>query len=289
MSTKNVIVKKALTFSSQNKKNQIAAFAAQAAFFLMMAVFPFVVIFISGVRAFIKTKAELMDALWDFFPENITSIVDNLISEIYAAPFGITLAASIIIAIWSASVGTMAIERGLNFLDGTEDTKNYFVRRITNGLYTIIFCIMLIALVCVYVFGNTIMEKLIAGMENEEFFYNIYFYSKLLAGPVVVFALLLFVYCFLPDKHLKLKTVIPGAVFTTVVWVVLSMAFSWYIEHYGFKTYIYGNLGGIMLGMLWMYGLMYALMIGAELNLVFRDQIMGALGTLKSKITHKKD
>ena len=194
---------------------------------------------------------------------------------------------SAVVAVWSAAKGTMAIERGLNFMDRTKDTKNYILRRLTNALYTLIFCVMLIALVGVYVLGNTIMEDILAKTNWVDYSEKIFFYSRLLTAPVLVFAVILLIYCRLPDNHLRLKTAIPGAVFTTVCWVLLSAAFSSYLTYFGINTYMYGNLGGMVIAMLWLYICMYILLLGAELNLFFRDEIRSVFRKIHTDL-HKK-
>ena len=210
-----------------------------------------------------------------------------MVDEIYSTQVGTTMIVSAVVAVWSAAKGTMAIERGLNFMDRTKDTKNYILRRLTNALYTLIFCVMLIALVGVYVLGNTIMEDILAKTNWVDYSEKIFFYSRLLTAPVLVFAVILLIYCRLPDNHLRLKTAIPGAVFTTVCWVLLSAAFSSYLTYFGINTYMYGNLGGMVIAMLWLYICMYILLLGAELNLFFRDEIWSVFRKIHTDL-HKK-
>lgn len=270
-----------------NKDNQLSAFAAQAAFFLLLSFFPFAMMLLIGIRFLPVTQAEFMTLVKEVIPGDMADTLSYMIDEIYSAKVGITMIVSAIVAIWSAAKGTMAIERGLNFMDRTKDTKNYILRRLINALYTLIFCIMLIALVGVYVLGNTIMEDILAKTNWVDYSEKIFFYSRLLTAPVLVFAVILLIYCRLPDNHLRLKTAIPGAVFTTVCWVLLSAAFSSYLTYFGINTYMYGNLGSMVIAMLWLYICMYILLLGAELNLFFRDGIRDILIKIKNYI-HKK-
>ncbi len=270
-----------------NKDNQLSAFAAQAAFFLLLSFFPFAMMLLIGIRFLPVTQAEFMTLVKEVIPGDMADTLSYMIDEIYSAKVGITMIVSAIVAIWSAAKGTMAIERGLNFMDRTKDTKNYILRRLINALYTLIFCIMLIALVGVYVLGNTIMEDILAKTNWVDYSEKIFFYSRLLTAPVLVFAVILLIYCRLPDNHLRLKTAIPGAVFTTICWVLLSAAFSSYLTYFGINTYMYGNLGSMVIAMLWLYICMYILLLGAELNLFFRDGIRDILIKIKNYI-HKK-
>ena len=270
-----------------NKDNQLSAFAAQAAFFLLLSFFPFAMMLLIGIRFLPVTQAEFVALIEEIIPGDMANMLSYMVDEIYSAQVGMTMIISAIVAIWSAAKGTMAIERGLNFMDRTKDTKNYILRRLTNALYTLIFCVMLIALAGVYVLGNTIMEDILAKTNWVDYSEKVFFYSRLLTAPVLVFAVILLIYCRLPDNHLRLKTAIPGAVFTTVCWVLLSAAFSSYLTYFGINTYMYGNLGGMVIAMLWLYICMYILLLGAELNLFFRDSIRDIFIKLRDQIQKK--
>ena len=213
-----------------------------------------------------------MALIEEIIPGDMANMLSYMVDEIYSAQVGMTMIISAIVAIWSAAKGTMAIERGLNFMDRTKDTKNYILRRLTNALYTLIFCVMLIALAGVYVLGNTIMEDILAKTNWVDYSEKVFFYSRLLTAPVLVFAV---------------KTAIPGAVFTTVCWVLLSAAFSSYLTYFGINTYMYGNLGSMVIAMLWLYICMYILLLGAELNLFFRDSIRDIFIKLRDQIQKK--
>ncbi len=274
-----------------NRDNQVSAFAAQAAFFLLLSFFPLIMAILYGIRFFFDTEEQVVVLAEEFVPNTMVELFDYMIGEAYQIPVGITMIISIIVAVWSAARGTMAIERGLNFMDRTEDTKNYIVRRVINAFYTLIFCVMLVALIGVYVFGNMILEFAVSNTPNvwSDIIEETYIFLRLLTGPVLIFSIMLLIYCKLPDNHLKLKTVIPGAVFTTVCFVLLSVAFSTYLEYFGFNTYMYGNLGGMVIAMIWIYACMYAFMVGAEINLFFRDEVTTAWNRLKNRVKKNKE
>lgn len=81
------------------------------------------------------------------------------------------------------------------------------------------------------------------------------------------------IYTFVPDKKLKLREQIPGAVFSTVGWMAFSFAFSLYFNHIGGKnySYMYGSLTAIVLLLLWLYMCMCILFFGAEINYYWKE------------------
>lgn len=265
------------------RQDQLAAFAAQAAFFMLLSVFPFAMLLLTTIKYLPFTKDQFMDVVLDLIPEEYGSYINYLTQEIYTTGFGWTLFISAVLAIWSASRGTMAVERGLNFLDRVEDTKNYFLRRGLNALHTLIFCMMLILVAGVYILGNSLIMKILDHTNLEAYSDTILFYAKLLTGPVIVFGVLLLIFHKLPDTRHTFMSCIPGAVFSTIGWIALSIGFSYYVEKIGINTYTYGSLASIILVMLWLYLCMYILFLGAELNKFLRKGFWEYLKALFGK------
>ena len=108
-----------------NKDNQLSAFAAQAAFFLLLSFFPFAMMLLIGIRFLPVTQAEFIELVAEMIPGKMAETLRFMVDEIYSTQVGTTMIVSAVVAVWSAAKGTMAIERGLNFMDRTKDTKNY--------------------------------------------------------------------------------------------------------------------------------------------------------------------
>ena len=85
---------------------------------------------------------------------------------------------------------------------------------------------------------------------------------------VVLMVVFTVVYTWVPNKKLKLIHQIPGAVFSTIGWIVFSFFFSLYIKHFG-GTSIYGSFSTIIFMMIWLYCCIYLFLIGANLNRYF--------------------
>jgi membrane protein len=75
---------------------------------------------------------------------------------------------------------------------------------------------------------------------------------------------------YVPNRKSKLRYELPGAVFSTIVWMVYSWAFSFYISNYANYSVTYGSLATIVIFILWLYVTMNIVFIGAEINVVLR-------------------
>ena len=82
----------------------------------------------------------------------------------------------------------------------------------------------------------------------------------------VVLALAL-LYRFGPSRNApRWQWVAPGAVLATLLWLVTSVAFSFYVGHLSSYDAMYGSIGAVVGVMMWFYVTVYVVLLGAELN-----------------------
>ena len=74
------------------------------------------------------------------------------------------------------------------------------------------------------------------------------------------------VYYFAPDAEQDWIWITPGSVLATILWIVASLAFRFYVTNFASYNETYGAIGGVMVLLLWFYVSGIALLIGAELN-----------------------
>ena len=192
--------------------------------------------------------------------------------------------ATILLTVWSASKGTMAIGRGLTFMAGKEDSVNYFLRRAIHTLYTLIFCVMLVAVMVIYILGDVVVSKMLVRLDSVERFQLVDTVANILSIVKIAF----------PVERVRIKTAVPGAAFTTILWMLLSFGVSSYINIVGINTYMYGSLASVILLALWLYMCMYVMLIGAEINKFMDNGIRGIrrrahkAGRKKRRLERKK-
>jgi membrane protein len=86
----------------------------------------------------------------------------------------------------------------------------------------------------------------------------------------VLFAFALIYYA--PDVEQRFRWISPGAIFAVVVWLLFSLAFSFYVNNFGSYNATYGSLAGVMILLLYMYYSAFIMLVGAELNQVIEER-----------------
>jgi membrane protein len=88
--------------------------------------------------------------------------------------------------------------------------------------------------------------------------------------PFLLIGFFLLVYMNVPNRKSKVRYELPGAIFSTIVWMVYSWAFSFYISNYANYSVTYGSLATIVIFILWLYVTMNIVFVGAEIIGVLR-------------------
>lgn len=262
--------------------DHVGAYAAQSAFFFMLCLIPIILLMITLVQYTPVTKADVMTAVIRVFPSSVDSLITSVVNQVYNQSSGI-IPVTVIIALWSAGKGVLAMTGGLNCVYNCRETRNYIFLRIRATIYTVMFILVIIFLLVLSVFGNAL--NIFIG-ENVSFLSGLADWlikMRVYITPVVLMIFSLFIYKFLPNRKDLLKKQIPGAVFAAIGWMVVSWIFSVYVDIFKGFSSMYGSLTTIVLIMLWMYFCMYSILLGGEINIFMYDKIFTGTSRNKSK------
>ncbi len=259
--------------SRKIRDDHIAAFSAQAAFFIIISFFPFIMLLLSIVKYFPIEEESMFRLLSQAFPTTVNSLIESIISEIYRVAASTTLiSATIVSTIWSSGKGFLAIMKGLNSVYEINETRHGLLLRAMAALYTLIFAIIVIATMILFVFGNRLyfwIEHRFPVIEDTAF---LIISLRTIVGLITLIIFFLLIYIVIPNRKTKIMRELPGAMICAVGWMGFSYAFSYYIDNFSNYASMYGSLTAIVLFMLWLYFCMYILFLGAEFNLLFENK-----------------
>lgn len=266
------IYKKISDISAEITRDHVGAYAAQTAFFFLLCMIPIILLLLTLVQYTPVTKADVMTAVIQVFPSSVDSLITSIVNQVYNQSTGI-VPVTIIVALWSAGKGVLAMSSGLNCVYNCQETRNYIFLRIRATLYTVMFILVIILLLVLSVFGNTLnilVEEHVPIMKNMA---DWLIEARMIITPTVMLVFLMLIYKFLPNRKDKYRKQIPGAIFATIGWMVVSWVFSVYVDIFQGFSSMYGSLTTIMLIMMWLYFCMYSILLGGELNMMLYDKM----------------
>ncbi len=245
------------------KKNHTSSFAASTAFFLFLSLVPMLILLCTIIPYTPLTEELLLESVLQLFPESFAPFWAGIVREVYEKSAGV-LSVAALVTIWSAGKGMLALMRGLNEILDTEEKRGYFAVRMIASFYTLILLIVIVLALLLNVFGTVIVNLLTGRFVQLVKVWGVLVQFRFLPVFLVMVILFTAIYAYVPDKKLRFREQIPGAVFTSVMWSILSWGFSKYVAIGGGN--IYGSLSIIVLIMLFLYFCMYMVLVGAQIN-----------------------
>lgn len=270
-----------INFMKKIKKDRVSAYAAQSSFFIIVSFFPFIMLLMTILQYTAVPEDTLLDITKAIFPDSIHYVVESIVNEMYNNISTAILSITIISTLLAACKGFVALIEGLNSVFGIEETRNYFVLRLSAIFYTVIMIITIVLSLIILVFGN----KLIAFISQYyplagEIVTSVLRVKSLLS--ISIFTLLFTcMYVIIPNRHTTFRRQIPGALFASAGWIIFSYFFSLYVGYTDKYSIIYGSLSALVFIMLWLYVCMTLFLYGAEVNLFLEKQF--ALRRIRDK------
>ena len=262
---------KVIEITSRIGNDHVGAYAAQAAYFFMLSLIPIILLLITMVQYTPVTKADIMTAVLQVFPSSVETLITSIVNQVYNQSMGV-IPLTILVALWSAGKGVLAMTNGLNMIYKCQETRNYVVLRIRATIYTVMFLLVIIFLLVMSVFGNTLNIFITEHIPFLEQFADKLIRIRIVITPILLVVFSLMLYKFLPTRKGRIKEQLSGAAFTAVGWMIVSWIFSVYLDVFkGFST-MYGSLTTIVLIMLWMYFCMYGILLGGEMNVMVKEK-----------------
>ncbi len=273
--------------------DNIFAIAGQSAFFLILSAVPLSMFIVSILQNLHIPVEFIENILSGIFSEQIVDEISGFLTNAYKSAVGISLI-TLIITLWSAAQGIHAITNGLNRIYDAYENRNWLFLRIRAMFYTIAFFAIILISLLIIGLGTSINEWLSPYLKYLPDFVALIYHLRYLLVFLFLVVLFALVYRNFPNisrkqhKEYGIKYQLPGAFLCTLSWYVLSFGISIYVDNFnGFS--IYGGLATLAGIMIWLYFCMVCLMICAEINYVYHEQIKNfSLRSLTNKLKKRK-
>jgi membrane protein len=250
-------------------EDDMITYASALAYQVLFSIFPFV-IFLVALLGFLRLSnffewlnmhAQIV------FPQQAMEQVNKVIAELQQQKGGL-LSFGMIVALWSASAAVRATMNALNVAYDVSEGRPAWKIYPLSILYTIGVAAMLILAVVLMMIGPQAVQWLAHQVGIEQIFVALWAWLR---WPVALFLLTLAVaviYYVAPDVEQEFRFITPGATLAVIVWIVMSLAFNYYVSNFGNYSATYGSIGAIIVLLLYFFISAAVLLFGAELNAV---------------------
>lgn len=263
---------KAWGYWEQIRPMHIGQHAAHAGYFIVLSVFPTLVLLLGLLRYTDLDAGDLLSLLSGFLPEVLMPATEKLLISTYAYTSTAVVSISAISVLWSASRGVYALLTGLNTIYGVRENRGYLYTRSISVFYTFLFLVVLVLTLVLNVFGEAIVERLPAARGAFWEFLDSIVDLRIILLMLLQTGLFTAMFMALPNRKNKFSDSFPGAVLASLGWLLFSDLFSYYVEYFSNYTNIYGSVYTVALAMLWLYFCLCLLFCGGALNKILMKE-----------------
>lgn len=258
-------LKKLVRYLSQRK---VSLYAANASFFLILSVFPVLVLLLSLIRYTGLQVETFADFIAEVIPGTLMPTVNRLILSAYVNSSGAVLSVSAVAALWSASRGMYSFITGLNAIYEVQENRGYIRTRLISMGYTFAFLLVLMMTLILHVFGGDLL-KFLRTIPIPAFLLSLLDMGEFLL-LILQTALFCTMFMVLPNERNGLRESIPGALLASIGWQTFTNIYSTYSLRSTAYADIYGSVYVAVLGMLWLYFCICIVFYGGVLNKILQ-------------------
>jgi membrane protein len=252
------------------QRDDALGLAAQLAYYLILALFPFILVLVSLMGTFGSEElaSEVLGYFRQVMPEEAYKIIEtftgNIISGDAKAP-GL-LSFGILFTIWAASGAFAALMNALNRAYDVQETRAFWKVRGIAILMTLGLSVLILVGVLLLVLGPQIGATIANVFGLGDLFLLVWDIARWpMALLFMVFTVAL-LYYFAPDVDQPFRWITPGGLIGVLLWVLASVAFNFYVSNFGSYNKTYGSIGAVIVLLLYLYISSLTILFGAELN-----------------------
>ncbi|MBJ6123966.1 YihY/virulence factor BrkB family protein [Microvirga splendida] len=255
-------------------KDRVMSVAAGVTYYALLAIFPAIAALVSlyGLFADPATLQDHLNAMAGVLPGGALDIIREQVTRIASqggGTLGFSFIIGLLISLWSANAGMKAVFDALNIVYDEEEKRSF----VKLNLISLTFTLGAILFIIVAVTGIVVLPILLGFLGLGS---SIEWLLSLARWPVLLLVVVLglsLVYRYGPSRDTaEWKWITPGGVIAAVLWLAVSMLFSWYVANFGSYNETYGSLGAVIGFMTWIWISSIVVLLGAEVNAEMEHQ-----------------
>ncbi len=247
------------------KKPEMRVLPGQLAFFFVISLIPLIALIGAIAAKFSISIETVKESIMGVIPSGVANV---LLSTINGERLNFNIIVFFFSAFILASNGPHSMIITSNEIYKIK-SRDIVSRRIKAIMMTVVLVSLLLFLLVVPVFGNSIFGILKEYSKNQTAVDALYTVYKILKYPisiVLVYLNIKLLYVLAPDKKIESNSTTQGAIFTTISWIIATEIYSIYVGKFSKYNIFYGSISNILILLLWVYILSYIFVLGMAFN-----------------------
>lgn len=245
--------------------------AAALAYFLLFAIFP-MSIFISNLIGLLELDiVEITMTLKHLLPGAMIQIVEGYLEYVTNSASTSLFLFSLVFSIWFPMRAVKVLMDNVHKayqLGKPHSAKTYLLRQF---VFTALLLLSIFLMLFVLTLGERVVLEIVAFLSNDtwkisQYVLSIWQYSRFVLVGLLMLFILTSLYVFSLERKQPLRYVLPGIFVSLILWLIVSLVFSFYVENFANYSLLYGTLGTVIVAMIWLYLTAMVLLLGLEFN-----------------------
>ena len=246
--------------------HDVARDSAALTYYLLFAIFP-LLIFVSTLLGVLELDiASITAVLAPILPSDVVDIMRTYLEYVAANQRRQLLWFGLVFSIWFPMRSTGCLMHSLRKAFGRSAPENILLGQLRTLLFTIWMIFVIGLTLALVVVGRRALYFLSGFLPLSETFISVWGYLRFIILGLVMAISLGILYQLALGQRRPLREVLPGVGSSLAAWLLLSMAFSYYVENMARYAQLYGSIATIVVVLLWLYMSGQVLILGAELS-----------------------
>lgn len=246
--------------------HDVARDSAALTYYLLFAIFPLLV-FISTLLGLLELDIEAITAvLTPLLPADVVDVLGSYLEYVSANQSRQLLWFSLVFSVWFPMRATGCLMHSLRKAFGWGAPEKIWVGPLRTLLFTVWLIVVIAVTLVLVVVGRSALEFAGRLVTVPEGFIAAWTYLRFAALALVMALSLAVLYMLAQGQRQPLREVLPGVGGSLAAWMAVSMGFSYYVEHAGRYSVLYGSIATVVVVLLWLYMSAQILILGAEFS-----------------------
>lgn len=247
--------------------NKVGRNAAAMTYYLLFAMFPFF-IFVTSLLGLLHLPTLTLDGqITRFLPEDVVAFLNLAIEHITKSSNNALLTFGLVFSVWFPLRAVSNLMEAINDIYGEEKSGSHSIR---TAILTALTIVLIPAMLLLLLLGERVLGFIGEYIPISAEFITGWSRMRFVPMAAALLFVLSAVYFFSPSKIQKVRYILPGAILSMGVWMLFSLIFSYYVDHVGRYSIIYGSIGVIIALLVWMDWSMIAMLMGAVFNVALK-------------------
>jgi len=249
----------------------IPVYSANAAFFVLLSLFPAAIALLSALQYLPATVSDLESFVETLAPTAVNTLLGDVTHQLRTAGSAAVLSVSAAGTLWSVTRAMVSIMSGLDVVYRSPGRRTLVQKWSISLFSALLFFVSILATLLLQVFGSSLYDMVLdAGWKHADKVFSVLQLRWPFTVGFLVLVFCLF-YTVLPIRRLRFAQNVPGAVLAALGWMVYSVLFSYYVENFSNYANVYGSLTAVVITMLWMYFCMNLIFYGGLFNYILAE------------------